>query len=146
MQNVEVQQRVSLARDAVFDLLADLPGWTQWAGLGTVTLEREGETSRCGPGAIRVFTSYGITGAREEILSLERPETMTYTLLSGMPIRNHQGEMRCTVDGNGTLVTWRCRFDSRLPGLGPIFQRLITLIFTRAMKRFARYAASRPSS
>jgi uncharacterized protein YndB with AHSA1/START domain len=137
MQHVEVTQRVAAPREAVFDVLADLPRWTRWAGLGRVTLEREGRDTPCGPGAIRVFTNYGFAG-REEILSLERPATMTYTLLSGMPVRDHLAEVHCTEDGDGTLVTWRCRFEATVPGLGPVLQLFVRWIFTRTLRRLAR--------
>ncbi len=138
MEHVEVSQHVAASREAVFDVLADLPGWTTWAGLGRVTLEREGRDARCGPGAIRVFTNYGFAG-REEILALERGAMMTYTVLSGMPIRDHLGEVHCTADGDGTLVTWRCRFEARIPGLDPVFQRFITWIFRRTLRRLASH-------
>jgi hypothetical protein len=41
-------------------------------------------------------------------------------------------------DGEGTRVTWRCRFDSRIPGLGGLQRLLITRMFRKALDGLAR--------
>jgi hypothetical protein len=38
----------------------------------------------------------------------------------------------------GTLITWRCRFDSKIPGLGGVLRFIVTTMFRKALKRLAQ--------
>ena len=64
---------------------------------------------------------------------------MTYRLVSGgLPMKDHLGEVTFEPDGEGTRVVWRCRFDSRIPGLGGLLQRFVTRFFESALEGLAR--------
>jgi hypothetical protein len=41
-------------------------------------------------------------------------------------------------DGDGTRVVWRCRFDSRIPGLGGLMRRFVTRFFRSALEGLAQ--------
>jgi hypothetical protein len=53
-------------------------------------------------------------------------------------MRDHLGEVRLEPDGDGTLLVWRCRFESGIPGLGGVMRRLIGRLFERALEGLAR--------
>jgi hypothetical protein len=64
---------------------------------------------------------------------------MTYRLVGGVPLlRDHLGEVRFEPDGDGTRVVWRCRFESRIPGLGGLLRALVTRMFRQALEGLAR--------
>jgi len=137
MQHVEVSQYVGAPPEAVWARYTDHRSWTEWAGIGTVTLDRQGMPAPNGVGCVRVISAGG-TRTFEEILSYEPPHRMTYTLRKGAaPIRDHLGEVVFTPEGAGTRVTWRCRFESRIPGLGGLFRFGITRLFARVLRRLA---------
>jgi uncharacterized protein YndB with AHSA1/START domain len=141
VQRVEVQQHIAAPVQRVWDRYTDHVSWTEWAGLGRVRLVRHGEPAPNGVGCVREIGSLGVT-VQEEVLTWEPPRRMTYRIVrGGMPITNHHGEVVFAPDDGGTRVTWRCQFDSRVPGLGGIFQRVITAIFRRALRRLARELA-----
>lgn len=138
MQHVEVERRFPAPPQEVWDVYTDHAGWTQWAGLGRAWLEREGHTDRNGVGAVRGFASGGVK-VLEEVLEFEPPKRMTYRIVKGgLPMRDHLGEVLFEPDGDGTRVVWRCRFESRIPGLGGLLQRFITRIFRNALAGLAR--------
>lgn len=142
MQHTEVVHRFEAPRAAVWAAYADFPGWTQWAGLGRVTLEREGSPDPSGVGAIRVFTNLGYS-VREEILDVDPGRRLVYTVLSGFSVRDHEGEVLFEDDGEGTRVTWRVQFRSGLPGLGGLIRVTVAAVFRRTLRRLARHLQAR---
>lgn len=143
MHHVEARRRIAAPRGAVWEVYTDHRSWTDWARLGTVRLEKEGVPAPNGVGCVRVITSGGIS-VHEEILSFEPPHRMTYRLeRGGIPIKNHLGEVVFEDDGAGTLVTWRCRFDSRIPGLGFLWKAIITKVFRDTLAALEHYPFAR---
>jgi len=138
MKHVEVQQVIEAPMQVVWDRYTDHVSWTQWAGLGTVRLERPGVPPPNGVGSVRVISNAGFK-VFEEVVSFEPPRRMTYRVVKGgIPIKDHMGEVLFEPHERGTLVTWRCQFDSRVPGLGGAFQLLITRLFRNALHRLSR--------
>jgi len=138
VQHVEVKRVIAAPPEAVWNLYTDYCSWTDWAGLGVVTLEREGTPHRNGVGCVRVVSSAGIR-VFEEVLSFEPPRRMTYRVVrGGIPIKDHLGEVVFASHEQGTLVTWRCRFNSKIPGLGGLFHLIVSGVFRRTLRALAR--------
>jgi hypothetical protein len=141
VQRVEVQQRIAAPIETVWDRYTDHVSWTDWAGLGRVRLAREGVPPPNGVGCVREISSAGVA-VYEEVLSFERPRRMTYRVVrGGLPIRDHLGEVSFEPSDGATLVTWRCQFNSRIPGLGGVFRLVITRLFRNALRELARRLA-----
>jgi len=123
---------------SVWDRYTDHVSWTEWAGLGTVRLERPGVPPPNGVGSVRVISNLGVQ-VFEEVVTFDPPRRMTYRVVrGGIPIKNHLGEVVFAAHPRGTLVTWRCQFDSRVPGLGGVFRLLVTRLFRNALRGLAR--------
>jgi uncharacterized protein YndB with AHSA1/START domain len=138
MQRVEVQQLVAAPVERVWDQYTDHVSWTDWAGFGRVRLEREGVPAPNGVGCVRAFSSAGMS-VYEEVVSFDRPRRMTYRIVrGGLPITNHLGEVVFEPRDGHTLVTWRCQFDSRIPGLGRVIRAIITRLFRNALRALAQ--------
>ena len=137
MQQVEVRRRFAGTPEQVFAAYTDHVSWSEWAGFGPARLAREGVPAPNGVGCVRVIGS-GLAAAHEEVLSFEPPKRMTYKIVKGFPvIRGHFGEVDFEPDAGGTLVTWRCRFESRIPGLGGLIRRIVASMFSRALEGLA---------
>ena len=138
MQRVEVQQLIAAPVQRVWDQYTDHVSWTEWAGLGRVRLECQGVPAPNGVGCVRQITNMGVS-VYEEVLSFDAPRRMTYRVVRGaMPITNHLGEVVFEPRDGGTLVTWRCQFDSRVPGLGGVFRAFIARLFRNGLRSLAR--------
>lgn len=138
MQQVEVARRFPVLPERVWEVYTDYARWSEWAGFPKSWLEREGDTERNGSGAVRGFSGAGIS-LYEQVLEFDPPKHMTYRIVrGGFPLRNHLGEVRLEPVGEGTLVTWRCQFDSAIPGLGGLLRRGIERVFRNALAGLAR--------
>ena len=136
MHKVEVNRTVDAPLERAWAVYTDHAGWNAWAGLQHSSVEREGAVERNGAGAVRCLGSYGFN-AWEEILEFEPPARMTYRVVKGgLPMKNHLGEVLFEPDGPGTKVTWRCRFDSRVPGLGWPMRLYVHRFFRSALEGF----------
>jgi uncharacterized protein YndB with AHSA1/START domain len=133
MQQVEVEQVVEAPVERVWARYTDHVSWTEWARMGRVRLEREGEPAPNGVGCVRAISNAGVA-VYEEVLRFEPPHYLSYRVVrGGIPIVNHLGEVSFEPHRRGTRILWRCRFDSRIPGLGGAFRLLITAMFRRAL-------------
>jgi len=139
VEQVEVRRHIAGAPQDVFAVYTDHVSWAEWAGFGPVHLSRQGVPAPNGVGCVRVVGPR-ISAAHEEILAYEPPKRMTYRIVKGFPlIRGHFGEVDFEPDGDGTLVVWRCRFESRIPGLGGVIRRALTRMFGRALDGLAAW-------
>ena len=136
MQQLEVTHDFAAPVERVWACYTDHRGWSRWARLGRVTLTRAGQPTADGVGCVRVIGS-GPFAVHEEVRVFEPPRRMVYTLVKGaVPIRNHEGEVTFTTLPDGrTRVTWRCRFDSLIPGLGPVIRAGVTRMFAQVLAR-----------
>jgi uncharacterized protein YndB with AHSA1/START domain len=140
MQHVEVVRRFSAPPQAVWGVYTDHAGWSAWSGIRNSSLAVEGSPDRNGNGAVRVFGQAPVL-AHEEILDFEPPRRMTYRVIrGGLPMRHHLGEVLFEPNGTGTRVTWRCRFDPAIPGLGWLFRIIVARVFRSALEGLARHS------
>jgi uncharacterized protein YndB with AHSA1/START domain len=142
MQHVRVEHVIRAPVEQVWDRYTDHRSWTDWAGLGTVTIDREGVPPPNGVGCVRAISNLGVR-VLEEVLSFERPHRMTYRVVrGGLPIKDHLGEVVLTPHQQGTLVTWQCRFNSKIPGLGGVFRIFIARLFRNALRGLGHQSLS----
>jgi uncharacterized protein YndB with AHSA1/START domain len=113
-------RQVAAPPEVVFDVLTDHRRYTEITPLRRAELEREGEPEPDGVGAIRVL---GVAGPpmREEVLAYERPRRFSYTLLSGLPVRDHVGTVELEPKDGGTEVTYAVKTTPTIPLAGPVF-------------------------
>ncbi|HET7573875.1 MAG TPA: SRPBCC family protein [Solirubrobacterales bacterium] len=117
MATFTLERQVAAPPEIVFDVLTDHRGYSRITPLRRAELEREGEPAPNGVGAVRVL---GLAGPpmREEVLAYERPRRFSYTLLSGLPVRDHVGTVELTPADGGTKVVYAVRSTPTLPLLG----------------------------
>ena len=121
-RHIDVTARSSGAPDAVWTLLADGATWPAWSPIEASALERAGESSPEGPGAIRRFR-HGRTVGRDEILEAVPGRRLAYRSLSGLPVRDYRAEVDLEPGPEGTEIRWRASFQPRLLGTGWLLER-----------------------
>lgn len=145
MQLVEIQRFFQAPVDKVWERYTDHRAWARYMGAVQVTLQPEGVPAPNGVGCVRVISRGGRELVAEEVTAFEPPVRMAYRIArGGWPIRNHEGEVYFSAAGDGTRVTWRCRFDSAVPGLGPLMRIGIGGFFRFLLSRVATELAARP--
>jgi uncharacterized protein YndB with AHSA1/START domain len=129
MQHVEATRLIPAGIADVWERYTDHLAWNDWAGMGTVTRTREGKTAPNGVGSVRCIASAGVK-VYEEVTIYEPPHRQQYRIIKGGPgLNDHLGEVTFTPQGNGTLVTWRCQFNPKIPGTGIVLRLFITRLF-----------------
>ncbi len=117
MASFTLVREVAAPPEVVFDVLTDHRRYAEITPMRKSELEREGEPAPNGVGAIRVLRSIG-PPLREEVIAYEPPSRFSYTLLSGLPIRDHVGTVELTPQGEGTRVVYAIRTTPTLPLVG----------------------------
>jgi uncharacterized protein YndB with AHSA1/START domain len=139
MQNVEVTRTLPARPEQIWKVYTDHAGWTEWAGISHSSLFVEGKPDKNGTGAVRRLGTYGFY-AHEEILEFEPPRRMTYRVVKGgLGMKNHLGEVLFEPDGDETRITWRCRFESKIPGFSRIMRGIVIRVFTDALNGLAHH-------
>jgi len=108
------QRRVRASPETVFDVLTDHRGYAKITPIRRAELEREGDPAPNGVGAIRRLSAVG-PPLREEVLTYEPARRFSYTVLSGVPLRDHLGTVELAPDGDATEVVYAVRAEPTLP-------------------------------
>jgi uncharacterized protein YndB with AHSA1/START domain len=141
---LEVGARSAAPPEVVFEVLADGARWQEWAGptVPRSRWEREGVPPPGGVGAVRRL-GRGPFGASEEILAYDPPRRLSYTVLSGLPVRSYRADVDLDADGDGTRIRWRATFEPKVPGTGALLARFLTVTLGSFARRLAAHAATR---
>jgi hypothetical protein len=141
----EVTARSAAPAAVVFDVLADIPRWHEWAGpfVRESILDTPGKDTDVGVGAVRKLGSRPVY-SREEIVEFDRPSHLAYTLLSGMPIRGYRADVHLTPDpGGGTTIRWQGAFDPVIAGTGGALRWFLRRTIARVASGLASAAEKR---
>jgi hypothetical protein len=144
-RDISITTHSSTIRPVLYDLLVDSASWPDWSPLDSVTLERPGDASREGVGAIRV-NRRGRTVGRDEVVELLPNTSFRYRTLSGVPVREYVGEVRLEdAPGGGTTVTWHSSFLPKWRGTGWLVERGLRRFLARCTHGLVEYAARQPT-
>ena len=95
MASFTIVREIAAPPETIFEVLTDHRAYPSITPLRRSELEREGDPAPNGVGAIRVLGAVG-PPLREEVLTYEAPSRFSYTLLSGLPVRDHVGTVELT--------------------------------------------------
>ncbi len=129
MASFTFSREIAAAPETVFEVLTDHRRYSELTPLRKSELEREGETDVNGVGAIRKLTAVG-PPMREEVIAYEAPTRFSYTVLSGLPVRDHVGTVELTPNGGGTRMVYAVRTQPTLPVVGA----LVVAVVKQAVK------------
>ena len=117
MASFTLTRYIAAAPETVFGVLTDHRKYSELTPLRKAELEREGETDVNGVGAIRRLTVAG-PPMREEVIAFEAPSRFSYTVLSGLPVRDHVGTVELSAADGGTRMVYAVRTQPTLPVVG----------------------------
>lgn len=124
MASFTFTREIAAPAETVFEVLTDHRRYNELTPLRKSVLERDGEPTPNGVGAIRKLSLVG-PPLREEVIAYEQPSRFSYTLLSGLPVRNHVGTVELKPDGEGTKMVYAVRTQPTVPLAGPVVVAVI---------------------
>jgi uncharacterized protein YndB with AHSA1/START domain len=124
MASFRYVRQVAAPPEVVFDVLTDHRRYNEITPVRKAELEREGEPSPNGVGAIRVLTVAG-PPMREEVIAYERPDRFSYKVLSGLPVRDHVGTVELRAADGGTEMAYAVKSTPTIPLAGPVFMVIL---------------------
>jgi hypothetical protein len=140
IQVIHVEARSAASRPAVWQLLADVTTWTDWAQFDEATYERDGDHAPHGLGAVRRLR-VGPLSSRERVLRFEPPHRFAYDYDGTLPLRTYRADVTLTPDGDGTIIHWHSEFTPKIPFTGWLLRRMLTRVLTDLSERLAQAAA-----
>jgi uncharacterized protein YndB with AHSA1/START domain len=138
-------RQVDAPPEVVFDVLTDHRRYAEITPLRKSELEREGEAEPDGVGAIRVLKAVG-PAIREEVVAYERPSRFSYTVLSGMPVRDHLGTVSLEASAGGTRVTYALKAIPTVPLAGGLVMLVVKQAVTQLLNGVVSEAESRAAA
>ncbi|HEY0391180.1 MAG TPA: SRPBCC family protein [Solirubrobacterales bacterium] len=117
MASFTFTREIAAPAETVFEVLTDHRRYSELTPLRKSELERQGEGDPNGVGAIRKLTAVG-PPMREEVIAYEAPSRFSYTVLSGLPVRDHVGTVELTPNGGGTKMVYAVKTQPTLPVVG----------------------------
>jgi uncharacterized protein YndB with AHSA1/START domain len=146
MASFRYVRQVAAPPEVVFDVLTDHRRYTEITPLRKAELEREGEPTPNGLGAIRVLSALPGPPMREEVIAYERPHRFAYKILSGLPVRDHVGTVEMQPSGGGTEVTYAVKTTPTLPLGGPVFMLVLKKAIRDLIGGVAKESESRAAN
>ncbi len=114
MASFTFEREIDAPPETIFEVLVDHRSYSSITPLRRSVIEREGEPSPNGVGAIRRLSAIG-PPLREEVLTYEEPSRFSYKLLSGLPVRDHVGTVELTPHEGGTKMIYAVRTMPTVP-------------------------------
>lgn len=129
--------------EVVYAVLDDVTNWPRWMpGVTSARWEQNGGPTTTGPGAIRAMKAAGFT-TREQITATDVPHIQTYTMLSGLPVRDYVGDVRIEPCNGGSSITWGAIFTPRIPGTGNLIRLAMRMAIGHTASALTREADRR---
>jgi uncharacterized protein YndB with AHSA1/START domain len=116
---VDIRRTAAAEPAAVWRLLGDSSTWPSWTPIESCDIERPGSAD--GLGEVRAFKT-GRVRVREEIVECRPGHRLSYTLLSGLPIRDYRADIDLTPRPGGTEIRWHTTFTAKVPGSGRLYR------------------------
>jgi uncharacterized protein YndB with AHSA1/START domain len=145
MASFTFERQVAAPPQTVFEVLTDHRRYREITPLRKSVLEREGEPAPNGVGSIRVLSAVG-PPLREETIAYEEPNRFSYTLLSGLPVRDHVGTVELRPHGEGTAVTYAVRTTPTLPVVGGVVVAVVKLGVKQLLDGIAKESERRAAN
>ena len=115
MITLSIKRKLNISADKLWNLFGDF-GCSLSQDID-VKLEKEGKSDSNGVGSIRIVT-IGKRQFRERLENKNPPHSISYSLLSGAPVKDYTGDIYIEPINTNTLLTWKIQFRPKILGTG----------------------------
>jgi uncharacterized protein YndB with AHSA1/START domain len=136
--SVEAMGTARANPEIVWSLVSDANTYAEWGPWN----DGGYRSPAAGPshiGSVQWFRYGRRTISVEEILEVEEPRRVVYTVLSGLPVKNYRAEVTLTpIPTGGTSIRWAATWDATLLGrvvhrkLQQLYPQIVTALIAAA--------------
>jgi uncharacterized protein YndB with AHSA1/START domain len=137
MQRVHVTQDFPQPVEEVFAYLSEQENLEPLFGAKITRLSDGSDGTRNGAGASRELKVGPLPGFVETNTEVVANELIRYRITKGGIIKNHEGVMRFSRQGDGSRLEYTIDFDGKAPGVGPFVKTMLTRNISAALQKFA---------
>lgn len=121
MASFTLERKVNLPVEKVWSLIGDFAS-TPGPDI-KVEVEKGGDPERHGVGMVRTIT-IGKVCVKEVLEEAVPPDSFTYRIIGGAPMKEYVGKVRFEDDGGATRIRWQGDITPKIPFTGPILVRV----------------------
>ena len=137
VQRVHVTQNFSQPVEPVFAYLAEHENLATVFGAKIKRLNDGSDGTRNGVGSAREMRVGPTPPFVETNIEVVPNQLIRYRITRGGVLRNHEGVLRFSSVGDGSLLDWTITFQGKAPGIGPVVKLGLTRNMSRALKQLA---------
>jgi uncharacterized protein YndB with AHSA1/START domain len=137
MQRVHVTQDFPHPVEELFSYLSEQENLEPLFGAKIKRLTDGSDGTRNGAGASRELRIGPLPGFVETNTEVIPNDLIRYRITRGGILKNHEGVMRFSRQGQGSHLDYTIDFDGKAPGLAPIVKRMLTRNISAALGKFA---------
>lgn len=115
MITLSIKRELDISSDILWNFLGDFEH--SLSPNINVKLVENGKPDSNGVGSIRIVT-IGKRQFRERLENKNPPNSISYRLLSGAPVKDYTGEIYIEPIKTNTLLTWKIQFKPKILGTG----------------------------
>ncbi len=145
MQRVHVTQDFPQPVHELFAYLSEHENLGPLFGAKIKRLSDGTDGTRNGAGASRELRIGPLPGFVETNTEVIPDQLIRYRITKGGVLRNHEGVMRFSPNGDGSRLDYTIDFDGKAPGIGPLVKSVLTRNISTALRKFAQRSKSAPA-
>ncbi|MDQ6836267.1 MAG: SRPBCC family protein [Actinomycetota bacterium] len=123
--------------DEVFAYLSESENLEPLFGAKIKRLSDGTDGTRNGVGASRELRVGPLPGFVETNTEVIPDELVRYRITRGGVLKDHEGVMRFSRQGNGSRLDYTIDFDGKAPGIGPLVKAMLTRRISASLRRYA---------
>jgi uncharacterized protein YndB with AHSA1/START domain len=137
VQEVRVTQEFRQPVEDVFAYLSEQENLEPLFGAKVKRLSDGSDGTRNGAGASRELRIGPLPGFVETNIEVIPNELVRYRITKGGVLKDHEGVMRFSRQGEGSRLEYTIVFDGKAPGIGPLVKRILTRNISAGLRKFA---------
>jgi uncharacterized protein YndB with AHSA1/START domain len=138
MQRVHVTQDFPQSLSEVFAYFSEQENLEPLFGAKIKRLTDGTDGTRNGTGASRELRVGPLPPFVETNVEVVPEQLIRYRITQGGVLKNHEGVMRFSPQGEGARIDYTITFDGKIPGTGPLIKSVLTRNISAGLRGYAQ--------
>jgi hypothetical protein len=142
VQRVQVIQDFPQPVEELFAYLSEQENLEPLFGAKIKRLTDGSDGTRNGAGASRELRIGPLPGFVETNIEVVPNELIRYHITKGGVLKNHEGVMHFSRQGDGSRLDYTIDFDGKAPGIAPLVKAILTRQISAGLRKYAQHGTA----